>query len=433
MSYKLSTMPHALSSLRSALCSLRPAPCATRYAIFALLIFTPLARGSVQGWAVTIIQMVTLIALSVFLLDKTLTWNWKWIKTPLDKPILCLLLLCFLSSVFSLHHRTSIWSTILLLNYLAIFYLTIHTFRSRSQIRQLVYLIIGVAAFLSIFGLFKRFGINPFPWWDYGDIRYIPDALSSTYGNRNHLAGYMEMAIPLILGLFLLGYGAGKVFILSYLTFLTFTALILSLSRGGWIGTLIGLSFMAFALITSRYFKRKKFLIAFIAGSLALTLIVLATTPVVERIRTFEQKEGIPNFQSRVTRWGGVIDMIQDHPLIGTGPGTFATVFTQYHPPGFASRSFYAHNDYLHFISEVGITLIAIIIWMIIALYRKGFRKLKNPSRPIRGITLGAMSGITAILVHSISDFNLNIPANALLFTILAALVVSPVPTDNQR
>jgi hypothetical protein len=43
-------------------------------------------------------------------------------------------------------------------------------------------------------------------------------------------------------------------------------------------------------------------------------------------------------------------------------------------------------------------------------------------------MTLGAMSGITAILVHSMFDFNLHIPANAILFTILAAIVVSPLP-----
>jgi len=69
---------------------------------------------------------------------------------------------------------------------------------------------------------------------------------------------------------------------------------------------------------------------------------------------------------------------------------------------------------------------------MIIALYRKGFRKLKNPSRLVRGITFGFLSGITAILVHSISDFNLHIPANALLFTILAAIVVVPLPKSSQ-
>ena len=69
-----------------------------------------------------------------------------------------------------------------------------------------------------------------------------------------------------------------------------------------------------------------------------------------------------------------------------------------------------------------------IIVWMIIALFIKGFKKLNHPSRLVRGMTIGAMSGITAILVHSISDFNLHIPANAILFTVLAAIVVSPTP-----
>ena len=403
-----------------------------RSAIYALLIFTPLARGSVQGWSISIIHLVTLIALTAFLLQKSWKWEWKWIRTPLDKPICILLILCIISSVLSMHPRSSFWAVILLINYIIIFYLTINTVTNRSQLQRLFYVIIGIAVFLSIFGLVKRFGANPFPWWEYSDFGYSSDFLSATYDNYNHLAGYLEMAIPLILGLFLTGYVDAKLFFMICLTFSMLTALILSLSRGGWIGFLIGLVFMAIALVTNPYFKKKRVIIALTGGFFALAFVVLVSTPVVKRLRTFEQKQEIPNLNARVRVWRGVVTMIQDYPLLGIGPGTFATVFTQYQPPGFLSRYFRAHNDYLHFTSEVGILLIPVIIWMIIALYRKGFIKCKNSSRFVRGTSLGAMSGITALLVHSISDFNLHIPANALLFTVLASIIAAPLPEHNR-
>jgi len=399
----------------------------------ALLIFTPLARGSVQGWAVTAIQIITLLALTAFLIEKCLTGTWEWIKTPLDLPLLILLILVILSAVFSQHRPSSLWAAVMLITYIVIYYLVIHTVRTRARFKYLVFLIIGVATFLAVFGLFKKFGINPFPWWDYGDLKYRPDYLASTYGNYNHLAGYMEMALPLTLGLFLLDYRRGKLLTLCYVTLLLIAALILSLSRGGWVGALTGLTFMAAVLLTNRYFTGKKLIAALAGGFVVAVIVVFASTPVVERINTLDQKSEIPNFKARVSVWGGAIEMIEEHPFLGTGPGTFTTVYTQYQPPGVTPRYFKAHNDYLHFVSEVGLPLVAVILWMIIALYRKGFRKMQNPSRLVRGITIGALSGITAILVHSIGDFNLHIPANALLFTVLAALVAAPFPIDNER
>ncbi len=403
-----------------------------RYALFGLLIFTPLARGAVQGWAVIVIDMVTLMGLTALLIQKSLDWDWKWIRTPLDKPIYLLLMLAILSTIFSMLKTTSIWASIQLLNYIVIFYLVIHTIRTRSQLRQLVYVIIGVAVFLSVFGLFKKFGINPFPWWDYGDLKYSPDWLSATYGNHNHMAGYLEMVIPIALALLLTGLRGGTLFLFIYLSLLMLTALVLTLSRGGWIGCLAGLSFMVIALLTSPRFERKRLLGAIAGGAFVLALVVLASTPVVERIRTLMEKDQTANLGSRQIAWEGVLKVIPDRPFLGTGPGTFATVFTQYQPAGLNVYFNMAHNDYLHFVSEVGLPLIAIIIWMIIALYRKGFKKLKNPSRLARWMTLGAMSGLTAILVHSITDFNLHIPANAIFFVVLAAIVVAPVPVNSE-
>jgi O-antigen ligase len=402
-------------------------------AIYVLLIFAPLARGSVHGWAVNLIHMITLIGVTAFLLEKNRVWDWKWIKTPLDKPIAALMLLVFLSTALSMHWPSSARSVILLTNYLAIYYLIVHTVDTRDRLRRLVWLMVGMGLFLSIFGLFKRFGVNPFPWWDYNELKYTPDFLASTYGNHNHLAGYLEMAILMVLALFLTEYEKGRFFLMVYVTLLMVLALVLSLSRGGWIGFFLGLMFMAAALWRDQRFKNKKVLLAGAGLCLISAIIVLISTPVVERVRTVIEKDQAANLQSRLIAWAGTVEMIKDRPILGTGPGTYATLFPWYQPPGIAAQFDMAHNDYLQVTAETGVFLIPMIIWMIVALFRKGFKKMKNPSRLVRATTLGAMSGIVAILCHSISDFNLHIPANALLFTVLAAVVAAPLPRHRRQ
>ncbi|MBC8420953.1 MAG: O-antigen ligase family protein [Desulfobacterales bacterium] len=403
-----------------------------RYALYALLIFTPLARASVQDWAVTVIHMVTLIALTAFLLERCLSRDWEWIRTPLDMPIICLLAVCLLSSIFSLYKAASLWAFILLVNYVLIYYLVIQAIRTRAQFMHLVHLIIGIAAFLAIFGLAKSSGTNPFPWWDYPELHEDAFRVAATFGNANNFAGYMEMVILLTLGLLLTGLKVPRIIMMLCLIFLFIAALIFSFSRGGWIAALFGFAFLVTALIANRRFNRKKLVAGITFGFVAISLFVLANTGVADRVVTLKQKQDITNFIGRATAWAGIVDMIRDYPVLGIGPGTFAVVFTQYQPPGLSARHFRAHNDYLQVISEGGLLLIPIIIWMIIALYRKGFRKLRNPSRLVRGITVGALSGITAILIHSLGDFNLQIPADALLFTVLVALIASPLPIDNQ-
>lgn len=399
-----------------------------RYALYLLLIFTPLARGSVQGWAIAIIHVTTLFAIASFLLGRCVKMDWKWVKTGLNKPILALFILCFVSAIFSTHKTSSLWAMALLINYLAIFYLVIFTINNKPRLLNFAYLIVGIGTFLSVFGIFKRFGYNPFPWWNYEDLTYSMDFLSATYGNHNHLAGYLEMAIPLTLGLFLIEFRGGKLLLMIYLSFIMVTALILSLSRGGWMGFLFGALLFSYGLMKNYYFRKKGLFIGLIGFLFLLSIVILSSTPVVERAINIVEKEGEADFHQRAVAWKGVIKMIGDKPLLGTGPGTFSSAFTRYQPAGLSTHFTKAHNDYLHFTAEVGVLLIPIIIWMAIVFFREGFYKLRSPSRLIRGITLGAMSGVTAILFHSILDFNLHIPANALMFCVLSALVVSPLP-----
>lgn len=398
-----------------------------KYLICLLLLFTPLARGSVQLWAISVIHLISSAALCAFLMERNLKGEWKWPDTPLNRPVCAVFLLVLISAVFSRQGHTSLWAFTLFINYLVVFYLVTDIASTRSGLKSVVYFVISVALFLAVFGFFKRFGANPFSWWDYGDLKYSPDFLSSTFGNHNHLAGYMEMAIPLLLGFLMTGIRGGRFFLLVYIAMLLITALILSLSRGGWLAFIFSMIFMVISLFSNRYFKKRGFLALFVGAAVVLCFFILASTPVVERIQTFAEKEEEASFASRLVVWGGTVDMIKDYPVLGTGPGTYKTVFTRYQPPGLTRQFRMAHNDYLHIISETGLLFIPLLLWMAVLLFKTGFRKMKSPSRLIRGTTLGAMTGITAILFHSIVDFNLHIPANAILFAVLAALVSAPV------
>ncbi|MDM8549710.1 hypothetical protein QUF72_06525 [Desulfobacterales bacterium HSG2] len=200
----------------------------TACSLAALLVITHLVKGAVQEWAVSLIHLVTIVDMTAFLAVRSLNWDWKWIRTPVDQPILLLVVLSVLSSLFSVYPQTSLWATVLLLNYVLFFYLTIHAIKTRARLRRLIHIIITMGVFLSVLGLLKRFDANPFPWWNYGHSPW----LTSTYMNHNHFAGYAEMSISVTLGFFLTDFRGGKLVLMIYMTGIMIVALALSLSRG---------------------------------------------------------------------------------------------------------------------------------------------------------------------------------------------------------
>ena len=399
--------------------------------LYALLIFTPLAVGSAPTWAMMVIHIITLIALTFLLIEKIVSWQWQWTRTPLDLPLAALLSVVLLSTIFSTDRYTSIWSSALLANYVAVFYLTIHSVSSRRQLRRLLQTIVLTACFLSVFGLIKKAGANPFPWWDYdmGQNR-IMAAASSTFYNPNHFAGYLAMALPVCLGMFLIGLRESQKVLTGVFTLLILLAIVFSLARGGWISSCFGVAFMGVVLLLSsrRNPISRKVLLIIAGGLFLIGVVFLFSTPAVEESVTLKKAPEDKNLQGRIVVWRRTLQMIADYPLLGSGPGTYATIFTQYQPPGILHRYYMAHNDYLHFVSETGLLVLVIMGWLTIIVYRFGLKKLAHPSRLVRASTLGALSGISALLLYSVSDFNLHIPANAVLFSVLAAIVVSPPP-----
>ena len=213
-----------------------------------------------QAWAVTAIHLLTVAAASIFFLRAALGKRLEWVPTPVDLPALSLLLVVAAATAFSVNRRLSFQSALLVLNYLAVFYWTVQAVRRRSQLRQLLWVVCSISFLLTVVGFLKLFGNSPFPWWDYTDLEET-GCFISTYGNRNHLAGFMEMAIPLALGLCLSGIRGWKFWLSVYFAVALVPALVLSLSRGGWLGAFAGLMFMAVCLLLDRRFQRKSILL----------------------------------------------------------------------------------------------------------------------------------------------------------------------------
>ncbi len=106
------------------------------------------------------------------------------------------------------------------------------------------------------------------------------------------------------------------------------------------------------------------------------------------------------------------LQQIRDYPLFGSGAGSFYTVFPRYRGPQVVGYFDYAHDDYVQLAAEngvIGIFLLgAIVVVSLVAALRAQWRR-RDPL--MRGMAFSSIMGVTAILIHSTVDFNLQIPA----------------------
>ena len=176
-------------------------------------------------------------------------------------------------------------------------------------------------------------------------------------------------------------------------------------------------------------FSRKKrreasiFLISIFSISL-IFLIWLGVGPIIERVSTLSDLESQSSYTSRKVVAKDTLSLIKDFPAFGCGLGNFQHLYPKYQSE--EVKQFFwdhAHNDYLEYLSEVGVigTLIILIgIGLFLIKVIKRWREREDPY--VKGITLGGLTALIAIIFHSISDFNLHIPANALLLSIILGL-----------
>jgi O-antigen ligase len=124
--------------------------------------------------------------------------------------------------------------------------------------------------------------------------------------------------------------------------------------------------------------------------------------------------------------------------LFGTGFGTLQEVFPKYETLYDGLVVNHAHDDYVELLADAGIIGGLLGAWFLALLFSRGAKSLKASRSTLDlALHIGALTACVGLLVHSFSDFNFHIPANALIFMLLATLATSstappgplPVPT----
>jgi len=154
----------------------------------------------------------------------------------------------------------------------------------------------------------------------------------------------------------------------------------------------------------------------------------IGADPLISRVNQGQLSSGDPLkesfFSSRGWIWRDTISMIGANPVLGVGLGAYETAFSMYSKSDGSLRVPQAHNDYFQVVADCGIVGGLIALWFIISVFRSVARGTRSQDPMISGLALGSGAGIFAMLVHSLFDFNLQLPSNALLFLLLAAVAV---------
>jgi O-antigen ligase len=117
-----------------------------------------------------------------------------------------------------------------------------------------------------------------------------------------------------------------------------------------------------------------------------------------------------------------------DHPLLGAGLGTLQIIFPPYETLYDGRVVNHTHNDYLEGLAETGIAGGLCCAWFLGVLFFDSIRRLSQPRGAFAStIQLSGLVACLGFLIHSLVDFNLHIPANALLFFLLANLATCDV------
>ncbi|TET41335.1 MAG: hypothetical protein E3J63_02195, partial [Elusimicrobia bacterium] len=355
-------------------------------------------------WALTLVYLFSLFALLLYSI--LLVWfppatsesqtSFRVQLKRLSFPLVLFLSMAYISFLFSTNRFNSRNEIFNLLNYFFLFYL-VTTIIKKKERQNLIRLVLLVGIFLSITGIYQFIRGN---------------VAAGTMVNPNILAGYLTMVIPFTTGLILsLSNSINREFIKSHLFYLVgwllmVACLFLTKSPGGIIGVILGICVILYFKHGKQIFIKFRYI--FIALAVVIVVLLLFT---LRQLQVY----------NRLLYWWGALRMIYQRPLIGVGLGGFETAYARYKLTGL--NPLYAYNYFLQLAAEMGVVGLGVILWFLFIVWKQ--IKFLSKRSKLSSFEIGVLGSIVAILFNNLIDYNLYIPANAILFWVFLGLLIT--------
>lgn len=447
----------------------------------ALLILTPLAFGTVHRWSQSLMEAAAFILLGAMLLRRSLGGDSlrlpkKLLIIPLALFALLAViqilplpegLLAYISPKTAQVHRSftganssgtmtisvnpgaTLEELLKFLAYAAVFFVAIDYCRATEHINRLLRTVVYMGVGLVVFAIIQKMTWNGRLYWFYPLGENVPPGhdIWGPYINRNHFAGYMEMAIPIALSYVMFTLStinisaeisfkkrilkiirSSKLFpaVIFFMLALTMAAaLFATFSRGGILGSTVSL--VIFAVLAYKRKSLRKVLWISIA-LIGLILLIISAALLADIESRFMAHEA--SSSARLNIWIDSFKLLKDYPFFGTGLGTFNDAYMGYQTKWSAIFFEHAESDYLEILTEAGLFgILAVGATMTAFLYSVLAAWKRQSGSYAKCIGIGGLSAMSAMWIHAIGDFNLHIGANALTFTIIAAAACASAVT----
>ncbi len=391
-----------------------------RVGICCLLAFAVLSFGAVEEWAQAVLEVGAAVLLVLWAVRQYRIKAEQLSLPPEFLPLCAFALVVLIQLAFHLT-ASSYYTRVelqLLVAYLIIVFLISQAFSRRGHWRAFVWFLMSLGFFVSVFGTLQYLTFNGKIYW-VREMRF-GGAPFGPYVDRNHFAGFAEMIIPVALVPLVLGkVRRERVFLVALFAVVPIVALVLSASRGGIVSFGVQMVILFSLLLILRVHGRHVIVGGIVVLVAAMAVSWIGVQQVVQRF------SGIQNLEvtvgKRVAMRHDTWRLFLDHPIIGTGLGTFEMVYPPYDTLYDAKVVNHAHNDYLEALAETGVIGGLCCLWFLGIVLLNGLKGMADKESSFGSVlNLSGLVACSGILVHSLVDFNLHIPANALLFFVSA-------------